>query len=198
MYTTEEMRNPGQYRCARCYTDCPTKQVFTTHSEVCNFIHASRYDHSIDSYFSQLEIPSQKAQFQYIIHLTKKIEDLEQKMAKIQKSIVPLCRRQVSEYLEHLPPPEQTYTEWNQSIRITDQILENVLKTDLKSGIKSVLENLLEDQDIPIRAFTQKSNIFYLYDNNEWRTMTAPEFAKLVKTIENKFLKKYILSFSSF
>lgn len=193
MYTTEEMRNPGQYRCARCYISCPTKQVFKDHSVVCKFIHASRHENSIDNYYSQMEVPSQKAQFQYIIELTKKIDELEQKMAKMQKSIIPLCRRQVSEYLESLSPPKETFTEWCQSIQITDEILENVLKTDLKTGTKAVLENLVNDQDIPIRAFTQKSNIFYLYDNDEWRTMTAAEFTKLVKIIENKFPKKYDL-----
>jgi hypothetical protein len=46
---------------------------------------------------------------------------------------------------------------------------------------------------MPILAFTQKNNTFYLYDNDEWRIMTAPEFAKLIKTIENRFLKKYML-----
>jgi hypothetical protein len=138
-----------------------------------------------------MEIPSQKAQFRYIVQLTKKIEELEQKLSKIQKTIIPLCRRQVGEYLETLPAPEYTYSAWCQSIQITDEALEQVIKTDLKTGIKMVLENALEA--IPIQAFTQKSNILYLYDNDEWRTMTAPEFVKLIEKIQHKFLRKYML-----
>jgi hypothetical protein len=138
-----------------------------------------------------MEIPSQKAQFRYIVQLTKKIEELEQKLTKIHKTIIPLCRRQVSEYLESLPAPEYTYSDWCKSIQISDEALEQVIKTDLRTGIKMVLENIVDE--IPIRAFTQKSNILYLYDNDEWRTMTAPEFVKLIQKIQHKFLRKYML-----
>ena len=195
MYTTEEMRNPGQYRCAQCYTNCPTKKIFDLHSTMCKFIHTSGYENSIDRFYSKIELPSQEAQLHYIFHLTKKFQDLEEKLAKIQKSIIPLCRRQVGEYLESLAPPDQIYSDWCQSIQITDETLEHLLKTDLKTGIKSVLENLIDDdhQEIPIRAFTQKSNIFYIYDHNsEWRKMTSEEFVKLVEKLEHKFLKKYM------
>jgi len=190
MYTIDEMRNPSQYRCSRCHSNF-TKKEFDDHSEVCKALSLLRNDHSIDTYFSNLEIPSQKAQFRYIVQLTKKIEKLEEKLTKIQKTIIPLCRRQVSEYLESLPAPEYTYSEWCKSIQISDEALEQVIKTDLKTGIKTVLENIIED--IPIRAFTQKLNILYLYDNDEWRTMTAQEFVKLVEKIQHKFLRKYML-----
>lgn len=190
MYTIDEMRNPSQYRCSRCHSNF-TKKEFDDHMEVCKVISLLRNDRSIDSYFSQMDIPSQKAQFRYIVQLTKKIEELEQKLTKIQKTIIPLCRRQVGEYLESLPAPEYTYSEWCQSIQISDEALEQVIKTDLKTGIKMVLENMIED--IPIRAFTQKTNILYLYDNDEWRTMTTPEFVKLIEKIQHKFLRKYML-----
>lgn len=193
MYTTEDMRNTEKYRCSQCYTTCPTQKIFELHSTMCKFIHTSQYENTIDRFYNKMEIPSQEAQIHYIFHLTKKYEELEQKIAKIQKSIVPLCRRQVGEYLESLPAPDQSYSDWCKSIEITNESLEYLLKTDLKTGIKSVLENLANDQEIPLRAFTQKSNIFYLYDEDEWRTMTAPEFVKLIEKLEHKFLRKYML-----
>jgi hypothetical protein len=101
--------------------------------------------------------------------------------------------------LEQIPAPSQTFTEWSSSIEITDSSLEHLLKTDLKTAIQQVLESLFEDQNIPLRAFTQNSNTFYLYDNTqEWRKMKGKEtgedvdeFGKFINKIEHKFRKKY-------
>lgn len=194
MYNIEEdMRTSSSYKCGRCYTVCPTHKIFELHMTMCKFIHNSQYENSIDRYYTEMETPSQTAQFQYIIHLTQKVQDLEQKMAKLQQSVLPLCRRQVGEYLESLPPPPKSFQEWVTSISISTETLEYVLKNDLKSGIKQSLEYIIEDTDFPLRAFTQKPNKFYLYDNEaEWRLMTSEEFVKFIGRLEHKCLRKYM------
>jgi len=192
MYSIEEeMRT--HYKCGRCYTSCPTQKIYDLHMAMCKFIHNSQYENSIDRYYTDMETPSATAQFQFIIHLTQKVQDLEQKMAKLQQTILPLCRRQVSEYLETLPPPPKCFQDWIPSISLSTESLEQVLKHDLKTGIKHAIEPIMDDTDTPIRAFTQKPNKFYLYDKEaEWRLMTAEEFVKFIGRLEHKFLRKYM------
>jgi len=198
MYTTDEDYMRTNYKCANCCASCPNKYTFDLHKVMCNIIHKSQYENSLDKFFSQSSTPSPEAQFHYIFHLNKKVEELENKMAKLQKTIVPLCRRQVSEYLETLEPPEKIYSEWLQSIEISDEVLEHILKTDLKTGIKQLFEDIFPNESVennsPIRAFTQKPNIFYLYDTNaEWRKMTTEEFTKFIGRVEHKCLRKYLV-----
>ena len=193
MYSTEEdMRtHSASYKCSRCYTTCPTNKIYELHTTMCKFIHNSQYENSIDRYYTEMETPSQTAQFQYIIHLTQKLEDMEKKIAKLQQSVLPLCRKQVGEYLETLPVPAKSFQEWSQSISISTDHLERVLKTELKTGVKNILEDIVEDG--PIRAFTQKPNKFYLYDNEgDWRLMTSEEFVKFIGRLEHKCLRKYM------
>jgi hypothetical protein len=96
----------------------------------------------------------------------------------------------IQEYLEQLAPPTQTFAEWSTSLEIKKEALEAVFQNDLKSGIQYVLDIPLSD--LPLRAFSQKPNIFYLYDtDSEWRQMSSDEFTKFVNKIERKIQRKY-------
>ena len=192
MYTTTEMRTPAQYRCSQCYTNCPTQKIFQLHTTMCKFIHTSSYERTIDQFYTKMEVPSQEAMAQYIFHLTHKYQELEDKLNKLQHSVIQTRRKSINEYLEQLSPPDQCFSEWASSIEIPDNALDILFKTDLKSGTRFVIDTLFEDKDPPIRAFSQKQNTFYLYDKtSEWRAMTGEEFTKWIEKIEHKFLKKF-------
>ena len=187
MYTNT---NDMKHRCPDCYTTMPTKKIFDLHTTMCKFIHTSSYEHTIDKYYTDMELPSQEAMAHYLFHLTHKYQELEQKMAKLQKCVIPQRRKTIQEYLEQLAPPTQPFQEWLQQIKITDEALEILFKTDLKTAIKHVLDPFLFE--IPLRAFSQKPNTFYLYDKQqEWHLMTSDEFSKMIDKIEHKFLRKY-------
>jgi hypothetical protein len=187
----EEMRVSSEpLKCPHCRTNFPTKAILKHHTGICNFIHTSAYEHTIDRYYNPIEVPTQESMVHYMIHLTTKYQELEQKFAKLQASIVTTRRKSIQEYLEQLAPPSQTFAEWTNSLEITQGALETVFQNDLKSGIQQVLDVPLAN--LPIRAFSQKPNIFYLYDTeSEWRQMSADEFVKFVNKIERKFQRKY-------
>ena len=191
----EDMRiSSSSNKCPHCRTSFPTKKILDHHTGICNFIHTSAYEHSIDKYYNHLELPTQESMVHYLFHLTTKYQELEQKFAKLQQSIVTNRRKTIHEYLEQLTPPEQTFLQWATSLEITMSNVETVFHSDLKSGIQQVLETAIEIpiENLPIRAFSQKPNIFYLYDTaSEWRLMSSDEFNRFIDKIEHKFLKKY-------
>jgi hypothetical protein len=190
MYEEEMRVSSDPLKCQHCRTSFPTKSILKHHTGICQFIHTSAYDHSIDRYYNQLEIPSQESMVHYLFHLTTKYQELEQKFAKLQASIITTRRKTIQEYLEQLAPPTQTFAEWSASLEITQEALETVFRSDLKSGIQQVLDIPLSN--LPIRAFSQKPNIFYLFDTEaEWRQMSADEFAKFVNKIERKLQRKH-------
>ena len=192
MYSNTEMRTQLQYRCAQCYTNCPTKKIFDLHTSMCKFIHTSSYEHSIDKFYSKIEIPSQEAMAQYIFQLTHKYQELEDKVNKLQQAVILTRRKSINEFLEQLSPPDNSFPEWASSIEIPDDVLDILFKTDLKSATRFLIETLFEDTDPPLRAFSQKPNTFYLYDKaSEWRAMTGEEFTKWIEKIEHKFLKQF-------
>jgi hypothetical protein len=173
------------HRCNNCNTKWNTKKTYDLHAAMCNLIHTSAKDRDVDH---EIELPSQAAMFHYILHLTNKYEDLEKKIAKIQSSTTRFRRKHIEDYLQSLSPPKWIYSDWLSSIEVADYHLQKVFEHDLEECIKQVLTPLLSD--LPIRAFTQKPSVFYIFDS-EWRLMTAEEFTSFVKSLSHKVLRTY-------
>jgi len=137
----------------------------------------------------EIEMPSQRAMFHYILHLTNKCEDLEKKVAKLQTYTTRSRRKHIEEYLQSLHAPKYTFHDWLTSIEVADYHLQKVFEHDLEECIKQVLIPLL--QDIPLCAFVQNPKVMYIYENEKWQIMTSEDFASFIKSISHKILKTY-------
>jgi len=191
MYNKSKVANKMKYTCGNCQTCWNTKQTFELHKNVCNFIHTASKERAIDCDYHKLALPSQESLFHYILHLTNKYQQLDEKVSKLQKATTNMRRKHIAEYILTMQKPEQTYTEWMENIEIADHHLDNLFVGNLNSCIKSVLESyILDRENLPIIAFYQKPNYFYLYDTH-WRLMTADELRRMVSVISHRIQKKY-------
>ena len=160
--------------CGKCNTELPTKLAFDLHSHFCN---------------SKKKTAKDIAMFNCIMFLTSKCEALDKKIAKIHSSTTRFRKKHIDEYLQNIPPPKLEFNDWSSSIEFTENDFQTVIDDNLEEGLKSVLSPLLSD--MPIRAFTQKSGTFYVYDNNEWRIIPSEELSKFVRTIAHKAKRNY-------
>lgn len=187
MYKT----NMKIYKCSQCNKSCTTKNLLDQHQSFCIFIHTSAKEHQINN--EKISLPSPELMFQYMIHLTNKYEQLEQKLAKIEKNSIQIRRKHVDEYIKTLEIPNQTFSSWLEKIQITDDDLEILFSDDLKNCIKCALEKCIKiKENMPICAFYQKQNSFYIYDGN-WRLMSNDEFSRLISILSHRVLKKYMV-----
>ena len=176
----------SKYCCKQCNKTYSKKTLLDQHQPFCSFIHTSAKEHENKS----IPLPSQEIMFHYIVHLTKKVEKLEEKLSRIEKSTTISKKIHINDYLKTLKSPLYTYSEWLNQIEVSDQDLEKLFEYDIKICIKSVLEDVL-DSDMPFTAFQEKQNAIYIFDT-KWRAMTAEEFSKLVSIISHRILKKYM------
>jgi hypothetical protein len=135
-------------------------------------------------------MPSQEIMFQYIVHLTKKVEHLEEKLTRIEKSSTMTKKTHINDYLKTCKDPLYTYSEWLTNVQVTDQDLEKLFEYDLKICIKSVLDDVL-DSDMPFMAFQEKQYSIYIFDT-KWRAMTTEEFSRLISILSHRILRKYM------
>ena len=174
------------HRCNNCNTKYNTKKTYDLHASMCDLIHSSTKERDIDR---DIQMPSQLAMFQYIIHLTNKYEELEKKLAKIQSSTTTLRRKHIHEYLKNISPPKMEFSQWLAEIEVTYDHLQIVFDKNLEECIKEILSPFLSE--LPIRAFVQNKTVFYMYDQNDWRQMTAEEMNSFVTSISRKVLRTY-------
>lgn len=178
--------NKSKYTCEQCNKNYSKKGLLDQHKPFCTFIHTSAKEHQ----GSMIEMPSQEIMFQYIVHLTKKYEQLEQKIANIEKTSTHSRKTHISDYLKILKQPLISYSEWMNQIEVSYNDLEKLFEYDLKMCIKSVLDDVV-DSDMPLFAFQEKQNSIYIYDT-KWRLMTNDEISRLISVISHRILKKYM------
>jgi hypothetical protein len=176
----------SKYCCKQCNKNYSKKTLLDQHQPFCIFIHTSAKEHENKS----VPLPSQEIIFQYIVHLTKKVENLEEKLSKIEKSSTISRKTHINDYLKICKDPLYTYNEWLNQIEVTNEDLEKLFEYDLKICIQSVLNDVL-DSDMPLKAFQEKQNAIYIFDT-KWRAMTTEEFSKLISILSHRILKKYM------
>ena len=191
------MQNGTRYVCEFCTIKKRTQNALTRHTSLCKFIHTSAKEHSTNEDLHEA-IPSQQVLLQYILDLTEKYEQLEKKMDKIYKTSYQEKRKNFNEYLDTLHYTGICYTNWLKSLVITEEHLEILFKNDLRECIKAVLSSSIEQGPIPFKAFVQRQNGLYIYNETEegskiykWRLVTTDEFKKIVLILSQRVMRKF-------
>ena len=191
------MQNGARYTCDFCTIKKRTKDALARHVSLCKFIHTSAKEHSINEDLHEA-VPSQQILLQYILDLTEKYERLEQKMDKIYKSSYQQKRQNFNEYLNILSHDGISYTLWLNSLVITEEHLDILFKNDLRECIKAVLKTSVDVGTIPFKAFIQRQNGLFVYNDTpenigiyKWRLITIDEFKKIVLILSQRVMRKF-------
>jgi hypothetical protein len=93
------------------------------------------------------------------------------------------------------------FIEWSKNIHVEQSHLEIVFQDDLTEGMKECIKSAYSKSkiNIPIRAFTQKQNTLYFYNNSDetpdiysWKIMTNDDIDKFISILSYKFLQEYM------
>ena len=91
-------------------------------------------------------------------------------------------------------PPTKTFKEFMKTIQVTQNAVHILMNdTALQTIIHIVQENFQSITDIPIKAFSQKNNSIYIYNNTpstKWKKLQPEEFILLLKHIHSKILSQ--------
>ena len=132
--------------------------------------------------------------------MEKEIRSLKNEMGIRQK-------KQVLEYLNSpvyknskpylLQSSSLSFAKWFESVlMIEDSDLQKVFDSNLIEGIKAWFSNCIKLhglENIPILAFTQKPNHFYILDENQqWKTMSNEEFHKCMNQISTSYVRTFV------
>jgi hypothetical protein len=75
--------------------------------------------------------------------------------------------------------------------------LKTVFQEDLLVGIIRLLEkgvnhiSILDYENLPLKVFMQKPNVFYMYDENGWHILSTEELYKWLNYITKRFLIEF-------
>jgi len=198
MDTLTKMSVAKKYSCPYCLIKKQTKDTFNRHIGLCKFIHTSSKEHKINSDTLE-EVPNQHILLQYILDLSEKYEKLEAKVNKMQNASFQLRKKNVDEYIKTIAPCPILFSDWVQKCVVSDKALKSLFENDIKECLKILIyQTLEENDDIPLKAFTQRPNTIFIYDESKddnkyvWRPLIHQELEHYTRILCHRILKKYL------
>jgi hypothetical protein len=189
------------YTCKYCFRNYRKKENHDKHVPCCEFFHRStkNHDNEMDSYE---KLPSQREMYQLLREALFKCNKLEKEVEKLKNTSFVKQRKLISEYLNQPKNiPTMNFIEWSKNIEIEHIHLETVFQDDLTEGMKECIKTSYSKSKMltPIRAFTQKQNTLYFYNNSDeepdvytWKIMSNDDIDKFISILSYKFLQEYM------
>jgi len=163
-------------------------------------------------------LPTQKELFRFVQELSLKCERLEKEVVRLKNTVGIRQKKIIADCLNQLgQTPEFAFPEWWRRLSlqipieptsqegvdmdahwslINNVFLFRVFKQDLVEGIKSVIQRFVdvETVKIPIRCFSQKPGVFYVYYGGKtWRPMTNEDFETMIDYISQLFVREFLV-----
>jgi hypothetical protein len=228
--------------CTFCHTQWKYKKDYDKHLACCEYFYQLRRNpqREMDDYGNKL--PSQKELFRFVQELSLKCERLEREVSRLKATVSVRQKKIITDCLNHSEEmPSNTFYEWWKNItlhipvipssydaasikehwsQISNPFLFRVFQQGLVEGIKYVLDCYVRAEKslrlLPIRCFSQKPNVFYIYCEKDsaavatpqtksgstdtglpkqtmiWKTMANNEFEMMVDYLSQLFVREFL------
>lgn len=183
--------------CHFCHKQWRLKTEYHKHLTCCEYFYQLRRNPEMTDDFGG-KIPSQRELFRLVQEFVNKCNYLEKEVSRLKKVIHTRNTKSIVECLNHPAQfPPYPFTEWWKEIPVTQTHLEMVFQGDLTDGMKRAIEEYLptEPRRLPLRAFIQKPNMFYLYvgsSSSPWKVMQNADWEAMLLHLSQLLLKEFL------
>ena len=191
------IKQPAQC-CVYCGKSYKKRTNLDKHVILCELLNKSKKQLCNED--EEEEIPSQKKQYKMLLELANKINKIEEKLEEVNKWVVKRKKKiNVIDYLNTNIKPEIRFDNLIERVIITHDdikyLFDHTFIETLNHIFSRNIYNLSESpEEYPIFAFVQKSNIFYIYENeeNKWMELSREKLIKFLDRVYMKLHRSYM------
>lgn len=183
-------------KCPYCTKEYSRKSSFDKHILICDFLQKSKKEQEIDNQESD-NLPSFKELVIIVQELAKKNKKLEEKMTHMEKWIETKKKKvNVVQWLNQNVIPPIHFLDWCTRINVSTNHMMHLFESPIHETVIKIIQDDIEESAktlqniLPIHAFDQKANTFYIYNGTEWTLMTNHNFSTILIKIQQRFLKE--------
>jgi hypothetical protein len=144
-------------------------------------------------------VPSQRKIYQILLELGSKFNRLEEKVDELNSWVVKKKKKiNMIEWLNTNTKPEIKFDNLIEKIIITDDDVKYLFKNSFYDTINYIFSRNIynfnySENEYPIFAFIQKTNIFYIYENEEtkWIELTSEKLIKFLNKVHMKLFRLF-------
>jgi hypothetical protein len=177
------------YKCGFCYREYKRKSYYNKHINICEYLYKNKRERNIEN--EELDdTPDIRTLYELILELSNKNKLLEQKVDKLTKII---NYKNNINYIDILKNNNNIipFYKYINNITIEYDDLEYIFKNKFIDGIHNILKNILIHDNAPIKAFKQKQNTIFVF-NDKWSIMNDEYITILLSNICKKILNIFI------
>jgi uncharacterized protein YeeX (DUF496 family) len=185
-----------KYCCLLCKKNYSRKISLDKHKILCDFKSKSKLELQVEEEEFG-DTPSHEQLVKIVQELTFKYIKLEEKMETLQKWVNQKKQKiKVIDWLNEHIEPTIGFKEWITTIQVMPEDALSLFENNIFQTFQLVIENNLKENNdfiYPIKCFSQKTNIFYIYetvDENKcvWIQATTEQILLLLKKIQGKII----------
>ena len=144
----------------------------------------------------QCKIPSNQDLYAMLIIMQEKYNKLEKKYDKLHSWVENKRKRvNVIHWLNESYKLKHSFNNLCDSITLTKEHLNYVFKYNYIEGIYHIIQDILpliDENNLSIKAFDQKENTLFIFNNNKWDIMTNIEIEKFINIISKQLMNNFI------
>lgn len=184
------IKQPAQC-CIYCGKSYKNKNNLVKHSNLCELLNKTKIKSVVED---EEDIPSQNKMFQILLELGYKFNKLEEKVEELNKWVVKKKKKiNVVEWLNTNITPEIKFDRLIEKIVIIEDDIKYLFEHTFVDTLNHIFSRNIynfSETDNPIFAFVQKTNIFYIYENENIKWIELSNEV-LIKFLNNVYMKLF-------
>ncbi len=196
------LSSSGNYNCAYCSRHYKDKFYLNRHVATCQFLHKSDRERNADIDSTETTLPSTREMLSLIQTLVLRVDQCENKIAKLTAKLQQNRKINVVEWLTSREvQPTRCFIDWVREDMIprVPDMLEVVYRSDLISAVVQLFTNTCSRSNgpLPIRMFEHRTNVVYLFQKGEeetpasWAAVPAATFDTYIGHICHQFIVEF-------
>jgi hypothetical protein len=193
-----KIKQPAQC-CIHCGKSYVKRVNLDKHVTICELLH-NRRNTSLVIEDEEEPLPSQRKLFHMLIELGQKYNKLEDKVEELNKWVVKKKKKiNILEWLNDNNTPTIVFDSLIDKITVNEDDIKNLLENPFNEVLNDIFSRTIynfNEEENPMFAFVQKSNVFYVYeliDNNKkvWVELSKEKLIKFLNKVHTKILKAF-------
>ena len=191
---SNKIKQPAQC-CIHCGKSYKKRTNLENHLVICELLQKSKKKqlHVEDE---EEQIPTQRKMFQMLIELGQKYNKLEEKVEEMNKWIVKKKKKiNILEWLNTNITPSINFDNIIDKIIISEEDIKCLLNCPFNDVLNEVFVRTIynfDENENPIFAFVQKTNMFYIYNSdNTWIELSRERLIKFLNKVHMKIFEKF-------
>jgi len=190
--------------CKYCNHHWKVQRDYDKHLNCCEYFYHLRRNPQPEMDEHGVKIPSAREMFRYMQELSLRLERTEKEVVKLKAQLNTRQKKAIIEWLNQPSQiPANTFEDWYKACEVNESHVLCVGERDLTVGMQmSINEFLGANSCRPIRTFTQKPNMFYVYSRDggteavlpepRWRIMSNEQMDGMLLHISQLFVREFL------